>query len=181
MWSFLTSFIRQLKLTISIIISTQHLSQVIAETRTHGLFALFSARITLHQAHLAHGLGRPDRALKCYQVAAYLSRRRAPIEVKSSDDSDEDDDGCEDPWMNVSACAGELWLRIGLAGELIDDEAREHEMEVLRTKAVDVVKECEGLGGTLQAVGAVLAACLSKEFLVTKYVLSLWSGLSLFG
>lgn len=40
---------------------------------------------------------------------------------------------------------------------------------------MEVVNECEGLGGTLQAVGAVLGACLSKEFLVAKYVSSLLS------
>ncbi|KAH9486026.1 hypothetical protein JR316_0000090 [Psilocybe cubensis] len=146
----------------------RRLSQVIAETRTHGLFALFSARITLHQAHLAHGLGRPERALKCYQVAAYLSRRRAPNEIRFDDKYGEDTDGCEDPWVNVSARAGELWLRIGLASEQTDEGTREYEMEILRARAVDVVKECEGCGGTLQAVGAVLAACLSKEFLATK-------------
>jgi len=41
-------------------------------------------------------------------------------------------------------------------------------MEVLRKGGTEVVNECEGLGGTLQAVGAVLGACLSKEFLVAK-------------
>lgn len=41
-------------------------------------------------------------------------------------------------------------------------------MKPLRRKGVEVAKECEGLGGTLRAVGAVLSAMLSKEFLVTK-------------
>ncbi|KIM38243.1 hypothetical protein M413DRAFT_447988 [Hebeloma cylindrosporum] len=138
----------------------QQLAQLIAHTRTHGLFSIYSARITLHHAHLSHALTRTDRALKCYQVAAYLSRRRTRDE--------ENDDGCEDRWVNVSARAGELWLRVGLANELADEDAREREMEVLRRGGMEVVNECEGLGGTLQAVGAVLGACLSTEFLVAK-------------
>lgn len=143
----------------------QQLVQLIAHTRTHGLFSIYSARITLHQAHLSHALTRTERALKCYQVAAYLSRRRT-----LKDQDQENDDGCEDRWVNVSARAGELWLRVGLANELADESAREREMELLRKGGMDVVNECEGLGGTLQAVGAVLGACLSKEFLVAKYV-----------
>ena len=72
--------------------------------------------------------------------------------------------------MNASARAGELWLKIGLAGELADGSEREREMEVLRKTGSDVIKDCTGLGGTLEAVSEVLAACLAKEFLVTKYV-----------
>jgi hypothetical protein len=143
----------------------QQLAQLIAHTRTHGLFSIYSARITLHQAHLSHALTRTERALKCYQVAAYLSRRRT-----LKDQDQENDDGCEDRWVNVSARAGELWLRVGLANELADESARDREMEALRKGGMEVVNECEGLGGTLQAVGAVLGACLSKEFLVAKYV-----------
>ncbi|KAF8912002.1 hypothetical protein CPB84DRAFT_1812174 [Gymnopilus junonius] len=139
------------------------LSQLIADARTSGLFSLYSARITLHKAHLAHCLGQTDRALKCYQVAAYLSRRRSSAKVV-----DIDGEGCEDPWVNASARAGELWLKIGLAGELVDVNEREREMEILRKNGSEVIKTCAGLGGTLQAVGEVLAACLAKEFLVTK-------------
>ncbi|KDR86097.1 hypothetical protein GALMADRAFT_235330 [Galerina marginata CBS 339.88] len=140
-----------------------NLSQLIADTRTHGLFSIYSARITLHQAHLAHGLGRTEKALKCYQVAAYLSRKRP-----SNEPASDEDDSCEDYWVNVSARAGELWLLIGAASEVIDAAQREYEMEALRKAGAGVVKECEGLGGTLKAIGAVLAASLSKEFLVTK-------------
>ena len=71
--------------------------------------------------------------------------------------------------MNVSARAGELWLRIGLASMIDDESEWTSEMEVLRKEGEGILKECEGLGGTLQAVGAVLTACLSKEFLVAKY------------
>ncbi|KAF8956457.1 hypothetical protein BDZ97DRAFT_1925469 [Flammula alnicola] len=123
-----------------------HLAQLIAHTRTHSLFSIYSGRITLHQAHLAHALGRTERALKCYQVAAILSRRRT---TKKESESDEED-GCEDH------C------------EFTDEVEWEREMKPLRKTSAEVIKECEGLGGTLQAIGAVLAACLSKEFLVAK-------------
>lgn len=82
----------------------------------------------------------------------------------------DEDDGCEDYWVNVSARAGGLWLRVGLVSQIVDDTQRESEMDILRKEGTDIAKECEGLGGTLQAIGAVLTACLSKEFLVAKYV-----------
>jgi hypothetical protein len=41
-------------------------------------------------------------------------------------------------------------------------------MEILRKGGIEVVNKCEGLGGTLQAAGAILGACLPKEFLVAK-------------
>ncbi len=140
---------------------SQDICRLITHTRTHGLFSAYSARITLHQAHLSHALSQTERALKCYGVAAFLSRRRTQSKI-----SEEDDDGCEDYWVNVSARAGELWLRIGMLS-MIDGEV-EKEMESLRKDGAIIVKECEGLGGTLQAVAAVLTACLSREFLVSK-------------
>ena len=153
----------------------QDIFRVIAHTRSHGLFSIYSARITLHQAHLSHALGQTERSLKCYQVAAFLSRRkttRSP--TKRAYDATEEEDGCEDYWVNVSARAGELWLRIGLANTIEDEIEWAKEIEVLRKEGVTIVKECEGLGGTLQAVGAVLTACLSKEFLVAKYALNFY-------
>ncbi len=106
--------------------------------------------------------------MKCYQVSAYLSRRKVRSPSKRAYD-DTEEECYEDYWVNVSARAGELWLRIGLASMIDDETEWTEEMEVLRKEGVNVVKECEGLGGTLQAVGAVLTACLSKEFLVAKY------------
>jgi hypothetical protein len=105
-------------------------------------------------------------------VAAFLSRRKTRSPSKKAYDAAEEEEGYEDHWVNVSASAGELWLRIGLAS-MIDDEIEwAKEMEILRVEGVNIVKDCEGLGGTLQAVGAVLTACLSKEFLVAKYAQS---------
>jgi hypothetical protein len=162
---------------------------VIAHTRTHGLFPLYSARITLHQAHLAHALGQTDRALKCYRVAAYLSQERDALATTGSattpspqskadsnsrtpptQEPDTEHDGCADRWVHVSARAGALWLRVGLAGEDPDEAGYARAMTALRREGADVVRACAGLGGTLAAVGAVLDACLATEFLAAKYV-----------
>lgn len=104
----------------------------------------------------------------------------------------DEDEGCEDHWVNVSARVGEIWLKIGVlsrtaaaSSEAVrDNEARmdhekenrdsesekrwEREMSELRASSEEVIAECEGLGGTLQAIGAVLNACLSKAFLEAK-------------
>ncbi|KJA19213.1 hypothetical protein HYPSUDRAFT_168399 [Hypholoma sublateritium FD-334 SS-4] len=155
----------------------RHLAQVIAHTRTYNLFTIYSARITLHQAHLAHSLGQADRALKCYQIAAFISRRQETDDI-GQHSADNEDSGCEDYWVNVSARIGEIWLRVGLAGEETDEDSFERAMKPLRRKGEKVAKECEGLGGTLRAVGAVLSAMLSKEFLVTKAQLRIALNLS---
>ena len=102
------------------------------------------------------------------------------------------DAGCEDRWLNVSARLGEIWLRIGVLSRSVssssdafgESQARMHhdkennqsesetqwqkEMNDLRISSEDVFAECEGLGGTLQAIGSVLSACLSKTFLQVK-------------
>lgn len=103
------------------------------------------------------------------------------------------DEGCEDRWVNASARVGEIWLRIGVLSRsassssseaLGKNEARmdhekendgresenqmQKEMMELRVSSEEVIAECEGLGGTLQAVGAILRACLSEAFLQVK-------------
>ena len=177
----------------------QNLALLIAHTRTHGLFASYCARITLHQAHLAHALGNEERAEKCYRVAAFLSRKRMIGETKRLNANDKEtlananDDGCEDRWVNASARVGEIWLRIGVLSRSVSsfsscgseksksrtDHEKENggsdsekqwqkEMNELRISSQEVIAECEGLGGTLQAIGAILSACLSKAFLQAK-------------
>ena len=108
-------------------------------------------------------------------------------------DPNVEDEGYEDHWVNASARAGEIWLRIGVLSRnaassssevfwknetRMDDEKEneesksgkqwEREMNELRVSSKEVITQCEGLGGTLQAIGAVLNACLSKAFLETK-------------
>ncbi|TFK32119.1 hypothetical protein BDQ12DRAFT_617655 [Crucibulum laeve] len=143
----------------------QSLCELVAHTRTHSLFSMYSARITLMHAQLAHSLGKTDRAIQCYKIATHLSRRRTSKEVQISDD-----DGMEDLWVNTAARAGELWARIGVLRARADagSDEMEKELATLSTAGVGVIKECEGLGGTLQAVGEVLQACLTTEFLKAK-------------
>ena len=177
--------------------SQQHLALLIAHARTHDLFDSYCARITLHEAHLAHALGNDERAEKCYKVAAFLSRKRMIGETKKLNVNDKgmpaNDEGYEDHWLNTSARVGEIWLRIGVLSrsatsssseafrkrEARMDHEKENdgsesekqwqkEMNELRTSSEEVIAECEGLGGTLQAIGAMLRACLSKAFLEVK-------------
>ncbi|RXW13250.1 hypothetical protein EST38_g12605 [Candolleomyces aberdarensis] len=146
----------------------RHLAEVISHTRNEGLWAQYSARITLLHAQLAHGLNQTDRALQCYQVAAYLSRKREHV--------DNDDDGMEDPWINAASRAGEVWLWIGMfrremasyPPESINEEYVKEQEELLRKHAEEVVRTCEGLGSTLMSVACVLRAALTNEFLKAK-------------
>lgn len=124
----------------------QHLADLIAHTRTYGIFPYFSARITLHNAHLSHALNRQVRALQCYNVAAKLAE--------------------EGTMVNLSARAGRILLLIGMG-----DDAPEEE-EVDDAEIHHVVKTCQGMGGTLQAIGHILEASLSTEIMKSKYVMS---------
>jgi hypothetical protein len=74
-------------------------------------------------------------------------------------------------FVRVSARAGEVGLRIGLAragggdasgggGAGLDGETREMGREV--------VLECRGMGGTLEAIGQVIEACSSDELIKAR-------------
>jgi tetratricopeptide (TPR) repeat protein len=157
------------------------LNKLIAHTRTHELFPLYAARITLLQAQLAHALGRTERAVKCYRVAALLAAGG--------------EDGYEqgrDEWIRVAARAGEVWVRIGVVrrrimkmrtrakgdvGDATREREREREqretdaeLESLRNLGTAVCAECDVLGGTLSSIACVLRACLvkDKEYLSAK-------------
>lgn len=130
---------------------------------------------------------KTDLAIKYYQVAAHLSRKRETLQkdkLKQSHGKDEDKDGCEDTWTNVAARAGEIWIRVGnlrkvqetsscgeesmYSAEKRLDPEQEYETEQLKRMSEEVVKDCDGLGGALSAVGEVLKACVAKEFLKAK-------------
>jgi hypothetical protein len=70
------------------------LAELISFLRTHELFTSYSARISLHHGHLAHALGKSNRAVMCYQVAAHLAGN--------------------DTWIWAAARTGEIALHIGL-------------------------------------------------------------------
>ncbi|CAA7269717.1 unnamed protein product [Cyclocybe aegerita] len=110
----------------------------------------------------------PVNELQLPSTANASNARHPPRLTPNANANEEEEDGCEDYWVNVSARAGAMWLRVGVASATEDDEEREDALEALRMPGMEIAKECEGLGGTLQTVGAVLTACLAKEFLVTK-------------
>ena len=89
-------------------------------------------------------------------------------------------------FVRVSARAGEVALRIGLerargrvrgGGEEGMDVDGESESggggldEETRKMGKEVALECRGMGGTLEAIGQVIEACLSDEIIKSKYVL----------
>ncbi|KAL5519652.1 hypothetical protein ACEPAH_1335 [Sanghuangporus vaninii] len=121
--------------------ASSHLNKLIAHTRNFNLFNAYAARITLHHAHLAHSLGDTARASQCYSVAAHLA--------------------AEGTFVNVSARAGGLALRIAHGEGSRTDLEWEEEVK-------SVVEACQGMGGTLEAIGHVLQACLSNEILTAK-------------
>ncbi|KAF7783867.1 hypothetical protein Agabi119p4_32 [Agaricus bisporus var. burnettii] len=168
------------------------IDELISYTRTQGIFPSYVARLTLHEAQLAHAQNSHKRALDCYQIASWLSRKRdskipifpqytKPATKKytngsgpSTTNADDDEmiDGEEDTWINAAARAGELWLRIGLfrqsSSSDMGEEEREKELHRLRKIGESVTKDCRGLGGTLEAIAEVLESCLTKEFTTAK-------------
>ncbi|KAI5120577.1 hypothetical protein M0805_002527 [Coniferiporia weirii] len=121
--------------------ANEHLGVLIAHTRSYGLFTGYAARITLHHAHLAHALGDTTRAEQCYAVAANLSQKGT--------------------FVNVSARASHIALRIANGQNDRADLVWEAEVS-------EVVEACKNVGGTLEAVGHILQACMSSEILTAK-------------
>lgn len=128
----------------------QNLAALIAHTRTYSIFPLFAARISLHHAHLAHALNQTSRALDCYRVAAALA-----------------EDGS---FVYLSAKAGETVLRITIQAKgSPPDAARPEPVDV--KEAQRLAMACRNMGGTLEAVGKVIEALVSREILGAKYAI----------
>ncbi|KAG2364825.1 hypothetical protein BDR07DRAFT_1354615 [Suillus spraguei] len=136
-----------------------HLNALLTLTHTHDLFHSYSARITLHAAHLAHGLGDTEHAGVCYRVA------------KSIDDECNAGAG----YVGAAACAGEALLRIGLCAQARDhgqsssittnEDASGDKSDWLDAEthalATSAIQRCHGMGGTLEAVGKVVQAAVA--------------------
>ncbi|KAH9830402.1 uncharacterized protein C8Q71DRAFT_785481 [Rhodofomes roseus] len=132
----------------------ENLNALIAHTRTYDIFPLFAARIALHHGHLAHALGRSTRASQCYHAAACHSE--------------------PGDFVYVAARASNFALRLGLEqrgrgalDEDQDEDASAYDRDMV-DEGMSIAQECKGMGGTLEAVGQVLLACLSPEILVAK-------------
>jgi hypothetical protein len=132
-------------------LKTQHLDELVAHTRNAQLFDVFSSRIALHHAHLAHAQNQNQRALDCYRVSATLAHEQG------------------DRYIRIAARAGEVALRIGMFREANTVDEREWEDIVHMGK--DVADASIGLGGTLESVGRIISAGLTTEILKAKYVL----------
>ncbi|CAL1693812.1 unnamed protein product [Somion occarium] len=134
------------------------LAQLIAHTRNYHIFPLFSARISLHHAHLAHALGNSARALQCYQVA-----------MEHSEEGD---------FVHVAAQAGIISLDLaGYSNQLAaesrssktDRKGKQREISIEPcVSVVTFLRTCRGKGGTLDAIGHILEACFSSEMLKAK-------------
>ena len=155
-------------------------------TPTSTLWNTYAARITFLHGQLAHSLGRTDRALECYRVAAWLSRKRKAREQ----DEEGAEEGVEDVWINAAARVGEVWVRVGVlrkeaaaravasksASGIVKEEMEgmvewadlKEEDEELRRMMEEVGRICAGLGATLRSVAALVRACLTDEFLKAK-------------
>lgn len=128
----------------------KNLNIVIAHTRSYGIFHEFAARITLHQAHLAHALDLSTRAIDCYRVAARLAESGT--------------------FVQLSAKAGEVILRLGLQAfkENVEHSPLATTETIDPKEALKLAKACGTMGGTLSAVGRIIEALISPEILKAK-------------
>ena len=122
------------------------------------MFDEFSARITLHRAHLAHSLGKSAQASSYYTIASALSEPNS--------------------FVGVAATLGRIGLLVGLSPESPAHEGREGAMTLslpvntnsehsaLGSRAARLTK---GMGATLEAAGKVIQAATSTEILRAKW------------
>jgi hypothetical protein len=206
--------------------NSQALAQLTAHTLNTGppLWPEYAARITLHHAHLAHALGRTERARTCYRVAGALAAGEVGVTVgtegakeeglgadmnasakrkakgkgkatpkgKGGKDKNKNIDGeCVDRWVEIAAKAGGVALDIGIwrggggddsgtgqgttGMEWLEGTKNREWVEDLKRRAKESVRACKGMGGTLEAVGGVIEACLVEEIIGAKCVVFLRS------
>ncbi|KIJ38993.1 hypothetical protein M422DRAFT_258145 [Sphaerobolus stellatus SS14] len=147
----------------------EHISRLIAHTRTHNLWSAYAPRIALYHGHLAHLLLHPARALDCYALAVHLaSQQEHPTNMSSKPTNDDTVHAgiATARFIRVAAQAGEVGLRLGMIRE--GDRGSGVLGGELRAWGGEVARECRELGGTLEAVGRVLEACLTDEILAAK-------------
>ncbi|EIM87097.1 uncharacterized protein STEHIDRAFT_167950 [Stereum hirsutum FP-91666 SS1] len=240
-------------------VAQQHLTSLLTHTLNFSLFPSYAARITLHHAHLYHGLLQWKEAVRCYKVAGWVARRggasvgsamegdagkekekgktKAKLTSKQKDEPEHVMTEGE-RFVYASASAGEVLLRIGIRakaiarararqrerdrkgkgrargrsemtesefesemgysessdyppsshfdesesedelegegdggrGQEVDDLAAEISDEELAEMGKEAAEACRGLGGTLEAVGHLVLACLcgTREIIGAK-------------
>jgi hypothetical protein len=139
------------------------MKKLVAHVRTHDLWDMYSARVTLYHGHLAHALCQMERALDCYRIATHLAQKTLDSNNIRGDHAHANLALAN--FIRVAASAGEIGLHIGLARQ-----KRSPISTNLRRRGMEVAQECRLLKGTLEAVGRVLEACLSDEIILAKYV-----------
>ena len=146
---------------------SQNLARLIAHVRTHKLWEAYSARVTLYHAHLAHALHKTDRALEYYRVAAHLAAKdeRSGRTTVGGENGTVHAGVAVGRFVRVAAQAGEVGLRIGMVREHMGEQVVD---DRFKKWGSDVAKECRTLGGTLEAVGRVIEACLTEEIVLAK-------------
>ncbi|KAI6003452.1 hypothetical protein F5J12DRAFT_154292 [Pisolithus orientalis] len=148
----------------------KYLDTVVAHTRTHGFFSEYAPRITLHYAHLAHGIGDADRAGTCYRVAAYVAGA-GPVGAANANTGG---------FVAAAARAGEALLRIGLAAKqaapnmasdfpiVMGEESHSpylNESTIALTK--DAIARCSASASApLPALAELLSAALSPSQII---------------
>lgn len=155
---------------------------VIAHTRTFNIFHLYAGRISLHHAHLAHALGKKERALECYRVAGKVMAgdgelvgvmaQAGEISIRLADVLARKEVQCESGTMEGRSekVKGKKRARNEEMEENEDVAATlEWELEELHEMAKGVIGRCRGMGATPQAIGHILEACFSPEILKAKY------------
>lgn len=132
-----------------------HLNGLLFLTDAHDLFHSYSARITLHAAHLAHALGDAERAGMCYRVARAV----------------DDELNAGAGFVGAAACAGEALLRIGLRAEYqggpkkrvpqVNEATGDWLDSETHALAKSAIQRCHGMGGTFEAVGKLVQAAVA--------------------
>jgi hypothetical protein len=163
------------------------------------LFRTYAPLITLYHAFLAHSLGKYERALDCYRVAAYLDAQQGSRETRPHDSTinsgGENDHRNSLGFVGAAAKIGEVALQLGLLQmkeselEAYQQQQQPHnimdpgqssynEMRMsLERERAEVLKlgrsavdMCKGMGGTIMAISEVVEACMSREIVKAKCV-----------
>ncbi|KIY43932.1 hypothetical protein FISHEDRAFT_51821 [Fistulina hepatica ATCC 64428] len=150
-------------------VAEDHIATLIAHTRSYKLFDWYAPRITLLHAHLAHsqaGLEFAIAAARTTVGAPLKSSEREPWTALLAQDA-------SDKWLSIAARAGLFGLSIGRLSPEAEQSRKAFEagLDRLRIEGAPLVRECQGLGGKLAAVGRMLEACLSTEVITSKQLL----------
>lgn len=134
---------------------------LIAHTRTWDVFDEFSARITLHHAHLAHSLAKSHEALEYYTVASALSESGSFVDVTATL-------GRAELLIGLSAHSSAFPTHRNMENDSRPPPSTNMNDEGLIALGSRAAKLTKGMGGALEAAGKVIQAATSTEILKAK-------------